>query len=760
MAKKPTKISSNDKKPEWDRLRPFQRIGSPSYFPGKKRLTGNSHRQGTRRPYEFPDRNLLESLVTRRLISMIPQWVPTEGENPKFKETKKNQKDMEKNVDQEIYGRLARSFQTWTDAPPRQYHVWYDWNFHLLPEEPFRWLSSEGNLKHPIDHVPLEEDEKESDWSYQRKVKKHKETIKDCKYVVPSYAIELEWDTGGFGKTKPQPGQHRGIRCSDKSPRSSGKANKCAGPMFETDWCWPQTGDFVWGAGRSIYDGGHESHDKVPKSRSELHPLKAVATARFEGFHFKENKKATPAIQFMFFANKFGGYMDYDDLTCRNKKPYEFIVDLPEAPCEEGPPEVEVGSTRGKPKTSVNTVVLRPKLLKHFETPRFSNAADKSAVFPPTGRKLLGLYEGPLKPKVELLPPPDTSKPLLRQAKITIPDELLKKGDSYGVIISLGWRDFSGEQAKKVKKCTFSFKQLKRDASFNHETSKEEWRLKACVNGRWHQWEFEGVSKRDSRDLSDKKWTIYLHEYDSLKITANGAEVDCTDDVYFWDEKDRAFEIKYADVKKEADAEFVARKWAGNPPSRAEWTKLIRWWKRGRKQVGKYARWEDIDVRPPRKEHDIKPYIKEKEKYRGGDTSQLTSDREVKVRRAARAAQYLMQYPVQRVLVRDALGKMWRTYYDQNEPIGMIDPAIGPGSTEEDGEAEKLYKTYLPKAEHKSNPLKIGSKNRTVEGTLTAFKTWEIEGLAELVQVTPDTPRAKESADYQLTYEVKIEDQD
>src|SRR5262249_54009881 len=139
--------------------------------------------------------------------------------------------------EKELYGELDRSFETWTDFPIWQYHHWYDWNFHIkLPPNQGGYWYLRG----------------EGDFGPE---------------------IECEWDTGAFGRR----------------PRSS--------LMFRADWGWPMTGDWVWLIGRWIYDGGHEERGLT---RSELHPCKAIATARWEGFKFPENEKAVPAIQFMF----------------------------------------------------------------------------------------------------------------------------------------------------------------------------------------------------------------------------------------------------------------------------------------------------------------------------------------------------------------------------------------------------------------------------------------------------------------------------
>ena len=145
--------------------------------------------------------------------------------------------------------------------------------------------------------------------------------------------MECEWDCGAFGDYDYS--SAHGKQASPGQP----------GPMFEKDWAWPMAGQNVWIAGRWIYDCGHASSDEKTGSnpglmRSELHPCKAVATARWEAVKFDQNDYHAPAIQFMFFACTQGGYKDFPTIADHD---YEFIVDLPEAPHEA--PQHPVGHT-------------------------------------------------------------------------------------------------------------------------------------------------------------------------------------------------------------------------------------------------------------------------------------------------------------------------------------------------------------------------------------------------------------------------------
>src|SRR5205814_6991714 len=130
----------------------------------------------------------------------------------------------------EIYGQLKRSFQTWTDFPAFQWHRWYDWNFHIEPARQFDWLRGQGNIKQP-NAAPEEPSENQKKFA-----------MVDA---VRGDVIECEWDAGAFGA---KPGPMFADRNKGESP---------------ADWAWPMTGDFVWLAGRSTYDAGHENSSSL-----------------------------------------------------------------------------------------------------------------------------------------------------------------------------------------------------------------------------------------------------------------------------------------------------------------------------------------------------------------------------------------------------------------------------------------------------------------------------------------------------------------
>ena len=337
----------------------------------------------------------------------------------KFRESEKHQTHPDREM--EVEGVLWRSFQTSTDIPLAQWHKWYDWNFHVVPARGYEFVRGKGN--DAADDPP-------SGWEP----------------VGNPRSMECEWDCGAF---------HSLPRPTLVDP----------GPMFhqnfKNDWAWPMAGQYFWGSGRWIYDCGHAtghalSGPKPGLMRTELHPCKAIATARWEAARFKENEDHwTPAIQFMFFASKFGGYMDFEDLGTRD---YEFIIDLP--PLDPPSNTYSVGHT---PEFPLNTLELRPKLLHSFDTSPFVNSRGDI---------------GGVTPVLTILPAEPGGPP--KQAKVKIPLTNLQGKDksSYGVIISLGWFDFDGTLAERVKEVEVIIDRVQFEGS-------DPYQVKIGVNGRW-----------------------------------------------------------------------------------------------------------------------------------------------------------------------------------------------------------------------------------------------------------------------------------
>ncbi len=166
--------------------------------------------------------------------------------------------------------------------------------------------------------------------------------------------------------------------------------------------------------------------------------MRALATARWEAEAFPENGGPyTPAIKFMFFASRKGGYWNFDKLA---ESDFEFIVDLPKVAAPTVPfPISHTG------KIPHNTIVLRPRLLKKIDFTPFHNSSATS------------LKAADVDPIVDLVMPFDPEAP---QAKEKIPVSAIADNDCYGVILSLGWHDPDGSQAARVKKCTVTFEKV------------------------------------------------------------------------------------------------------------------------------------------------------------------------------------------------------------------------------------------------------------------------------------------------------------
>lgn len=382
---------------KWDPNEPIHRINSPSFNSGQfTRANGDGKGRGCRSG---------TALTPSALRVVLPAWVPVQDDS--FKELK---------------GRLARSFQTWTDFPLTQWHKWYDWNFHVVPSPPYQYLRGEGN------------------------------EAAGPRGVVQGNAMECEWDTGAFG------------------PKF--------GPMFDHDWAWPMTKQFVWIAGRWIYDCGHATAQG--RMRSELHPVGAVASVRWEAQKFDSSSqvlfpnanplgidtKFMPAVQFSFFASRFGGYLTTPQVF---QQDYEFIVDLPrETP---GRAIAPIGSSPDHP---VNTVTLGPlRIVSKIDFTPFANAT--------------GSINTSVQPILTVITPADGSFP--SQVKVKLPLSSIKGGaDAYGLRITFGLVDQFLDLAKRILLVSGSFDGV---TFFGH--SDIDVALKFGINGRWHRLAFQNI---------------------------------------------------------------------------------------------------------------------------------------------------------------------------------------------------------------------------------------------------------------------------
>ena len=737
----------------WDYALPFTRINSPSDSDdgGFRRLDGNGHIQGTRRPADFLDRGWLDLIIREKLARVAPSWVPTLGQDSTYVAGGAEGGDLPKTtdetataVDQELQGTLVKSFQTWTDAPMLQWHRWYDWNFHVIPDQPFDWLRGQGNgeggnLGEFDTDVPTTsgalqavEDIPGLGWLVGKiaSLKKGR-----AQYAVPGTVMECEWDTGVIGNG------------SDTEEDISGnttqryKATR-PGPMYgPKDWAWPMPGHRMWLRGRSIYDGGHETEAKL--CRSELHPVKAIAWARWEAFKFDENTKYVPAIQLMFFTSRYGGYVDHKDVTPIGGKPYEFIVDLPVPAKDTGPREVNIADSS---VVNMNTIVLRePKLVWKADWKRYKNAGESGYNSGDGGSRQQARSTSfpEVEPDVKLLPLADGADPTRRQAKVTIPASALA-GDCYGVLLAIGWKDYTGEAAAKVRKCTVTIKQV-HGYAINHNIFSEHWRLKIAVNGRWNEFDITGVHNNKDHPINLELSPIYLSDDDQLEFTSHGACLNKVDQVYTGDggvpgfhgkKSERMMTLSQQEIAEESEpgnsalnialsTPFTIPELAGTLAAPAISPQGVNLSGGDRFPVV----WMDhVDIRAPKNATDDVPV-------------------------------WNRMYPEQRMVARRTVTMMTWTLNDQNGPLGIMDGNVDA--------LTRISADYdrRPEPEKTSNPFKL--KGLATDGqphdiTLTAYQTWELGDSAELAErphKNPADANNNDWKDYHIEFSIKIEPQ-
>jgi hypothetical protein len=334
-----------------------------------------------------------------RACRVMPHWAPVArgGSNTVV--------DEEQIV--EVQGLVTRSYQNPIDVPFFQWHHWYNWTIHVKADPEFAKVQTRApnpptNAKREGGQEPVQEDG----------------------------TIECQWDLGTLFQNP----------AAFEAELPPGLEATRSGPMTLADWAWPMPGQFVWASGRHVYDCSRSTlDDGFGQMFTVVNPMKAIASARLEGFKFPENERAVPATQFLFFTCKRGGYIDHDTI---NDKDYEFIVDLPE-PDEEDLEPLAVGRTeKFEPDFDHNTIVLRPRLLVHVNTGAFAST---------------GSPDTP--PIIDPIPPEEGTTP--RQVRVRVPAKSL--GDdvkAYGFVLSLGWHDESGTQAEKVRECTVTLKEI------------------------------------------------------------------------------------------------------------------------------------------------------------------------------------------------------------------------------------------------------------------------------------------------------------
>ena len=526
---------------------------------------------------------------SRRFLAVavrhVPRWEPVNAD------AANNQVTPDQTI--EVEGLVTRSYVEPICSPFFQWQRWLNWTVHIEPEDDYKNVLASG-VSEPPDKA---------------------NATAGRKPIIKDGTIECQWDTGVlWGDAGKRQAFETGFPLAQVGTHDGPMTQAGAAQLQPDDpyWIWPMKGQFAWTAGRWVYECAHASEDTPQKMCTMLNPLRAIATARWGAFKFPENDFAVPAIQFMFFACKRGGYIDHAEI---NLQDYEFIVDLPKVSAPEAP--FPIGS---EPKFDHNTIVVRPVLLKFFSDKGFGAARAFDPIVTP------------------ILSKDDPKKPP-QQVKVKIPLSKLT-GDSYGVTISLGWSDPTHELAATVRQCTLSLDQFDgrhqiRDGGlkeildfFDEELRKEqqaiagdlakvltniltgptvpnipvvkdilnqlisnvqimvqqavneildelrqamikafavgveteEWLLRVGVNGVWQSEFFSGVNTGQPKKFSRQPYTFFVGPEDNVAVCVNGIEFDPVGDLMLHPRAKRNFHTR-VDLKDTADwAQHIANR--------------------------------------------------------------------------------------------------------------------------------------------------------------------------------------------------------
>jgi hypothetical protein len=439
----------------------------------------------------------VEGALFAQFLRSLPAWVPVDRKgnkgafgNPEGRE-----------VEMEVEGILTRSFQTCHDIPFFQWNRWYNWTFQVSPIDGYGYMAGLGNLMTPREQKELLSGRQ---LGHNHATDVYLENRENGGIL---HSMECLMDFGSFCKHPTEGAQVTGV-------------------MYHPGWpFWPMSGDYFWGVGRWVYHCQHPSNDDKTGDNpglmpTQLRPMKAFACSRYEGFKFDENEKHVPAVRFLFFSSRLGGYLDFHDkgesegpTTCGiayNDTDYEFILDLPDAP-----PSATVWPIGHTPVFPANTLVLRPSLLMKLEFAPFGV---------PASGAFLGdsvQFETSIKPKVEVVAPDKPNDPP-RQVKVTIPMSQIPKGkNAYGVCINLGWFDPDGVLAKRVKKVRLASGPLR---ILDDDKDDGFFRFHFCFNGRWFFAPFTDPDVNTPVSLTgvDARFTQFVPDDSRAKLTSHG----------------------------------------------------------------------------------------------------------------------------------------------------------------------------------------------------------------------------------------------
>ena len=249
----------------------------------------------------------------------------------------------------------------------------------------------------------------------------------------------------------------------------------------------------VWVVGRWIYDCGHP----IKKNgrwvyRTEIHPPKLVATSVPGATRLPGNDSPTPTTELLLYVGAKGGYFD----SAINDSNYELFFELPPKPERSGR-EIDV-QARWTVRAMTDYPVKKPPVVRYVG-----------------GRNMHVVLD--LQHAMEKR----TLWPTNRSFEVPVTE--------YGIIISAGWSDPDGAQARSVVRRRVTLKRLEmlkdKDGNRLSGGSRGEWHLRLGVNGTW--WSLDGISK--SRDL-DMAVDLHLGVQDQIELSISGFEADSAHD--------------------------------------------------------------------------------------------------------------------------------------------------------------------------------------------------------------------------------------
>ena len=281
-------------------------------------------------------------------------------------------------------------------------------------------------------------------------------------------------------------------------------------------------GQFFWATGRNVYDCSHATgNDKTGADAglhlNQLHPLKALATQRWEGFLFKENRQAVPAAQFMLFASHTkpsGGNFQFDSI---NDLDWEFVVQLPPGGGIASDDPYTIGSTE---RFKLNTADIGRRLLVDLNMQPFADA--------PLHRNTNVFDFRPVITPLAIKGGDGT--PTHVRIRFPMTTAVSAQIENFGLIVSLGWHDPSGVLARKVHRVTITFRSV--DILDAKDSTGAEWMFNFCANGRWFQRAFKVARNTGNQVLADAAVVLFLSEDDVVQVASHGLEEDGQGDEY------------------------------------------------------------------------------------------------------------------------------------------------------------------------------------------------------------------------------------